>query len=52
MYEAGHLKLVSETTQRDGIGREVGVGFRRGGHMYTRGQLMLMYGKNHHHSVK
>ena len=27
--------------QRDGMGREVGGGFR----MYTRGRFMLMYGK-------
>ena len=52
MYDAGHPKPVSETTQRDKIGREVGVGFRVGGHMYTCGQFMLMYGKNHHHIVK
>ena len=31
MHEAGHSKLVSGTTQRDGVGREVGGGFRMGG---------------------
>ena len=33
-------------TQRDGMGREVGRGFRMGNtYMYTRGGFMLMYGK-------
>ena len=41
-------------TQRDGMGREVGGGFRIGNtctpvvdweHVYTRGGFMLMYGK-------
>lgn len=41
----------SGTTQRDGVGREVGRGFRMGGHMCTRGWFMLMYGKNHHNVV-
>ena len=31
-------------TQRDGMGREVGGGFRIG-NMYTRGRFMLIYGK-------
>jgi len=31
-------------TQRDGMGREVGGGFRMG-NMYTPGRFMLMYGK-------
>ena len=36
------------TTQRDGMGREVGWG----GHMHTRSWSMSMYGKNHHNIVK
>ena len=32
-------------TQRDGMGREVGGGFRRWEHVYTHGRCMLMYGK-------
>ena len=36
------------TTQRDGMGR----GLWDGGHMYTRGWFMSMYGKNHHNIVK
>ena len=31
-------------TQNDGMGREVG-GVQDGGHMYTRGESMSMYGK-------
>ena len=31
---------------------EVGGGFGTGGHMYTHGWLMSMYGKNHHNIVK
>ena len=37
MHEAGHSKLVSGTTQGDGLGREVGGGFRMGGQMCTHG---------------
>jgi len=36
-------------TQRDGMGREVGGGFRMGN---TRGGFMSMYGKNHYNIVK
>ena len=32
-------------TQRDGMGREVGGGFRMENHMYTHGGFMSMYGK-------
>ena len=37
---------------RDEMGREVGGGFRMGGHMYTHGGFMSTYGKNHHNIVK
>ena len=37
---------------RDGMGREVGEVVQDGGHMYTHGWLMSMYGKNHHNIVK
>ena len=33
------------TTQRDGIGRDVGREVQDGEGMYTRGGFMLMYGK-------
>ena len=32
-------------TQRDGMGRQVGVGVQDGEHMYTHDGFMLMYGK-------
>ena len=32
-------------TQRDGMGREVGVGGQDEEHVYIRGRFMLMYGK-------
>jgi len=32
-------------TQSDGTGREVGGGVQHGEHVYTRGRVMLMYGK-------
>jgi len=35
MHEAGHSKLVIWDNPRDGVGREVGWGFRMVGHMYT-----------------
>ena len=37
MNEAGHSVLVLRTTQRDGVGRDVGEGFRMVGHMHTHG---------------
>ena len=37
MHEAGHSKLVIWDNPRDGVGREVGWGFRMVGHMYTHG---------------
>ena len=51
----GTQSQCSGTTQQESGGVEVGGVFRteagRGGHMYTCGQLMLMYGKNHHNIV-
>ena len=52
VHEAGHPKPCSGRTQRDRVGREVGEGFRMGGHMYTCGQFMLMHDKNHPNIVK
>jgi hypothetical protein len=37
MHEQGTHSLCTDTTQRDGVGREVGGGFRMGGHMYPCG---------------
>ena len=42
----------SRTTQRDGVRKEFGGGFRMMRHMYTHGRFMSMYGKNHHNIVK
>ena len=42
----------SGTTQRDGVGKGEGEGSGWGGHMYTGGWFMLMYGKNHHNIIK
>ena len=47
VHEAGY----PGTTQRDMVGRKVGVGFRMGGHMYTHGWFISMYCKNHHNIV-
>ena len=46
------LKAGSGITQRDGLGKEVGAGFRMQGHMYTHGWFMSMCGKNHHSIAK
>ena len=48
----GTQSWCSGTTQRDGLGKEVGEGFRMGGRMCTHGWFMLMCGKNHHSIVK
>ena len=40
------------TTQRGGMGREVGGRVWEGQHMYTCGWFMSMYGQNHHNIVK
>ena len=40
----GTQSWCSGTTQRDGVGREVGEGFRMGGHMGTHGWFISMYG--------
>ena len=50
MYEAGH-PMVRENPEGQG-GEGSGSGFRMGGHVYTYGQFMLLYGKNHHDIVK
>ena len=42
----------SGTTQKDRMEREEGGGSGLGGHMYTSGRFLLMYGKNHHNMVK
>ena len=54
MHKARHSKsvLCSGAAQKDGVGREVRVELRMGGHIYTRGWFMLVYGKNHHNIVK
>ena len=41
MHDTGSWVWCTGMTQRDGIGREVGGGFR----MYTHGRFMVMYGK-------
>ena len=48
----GTQSQCSGTTQSDGVGREVGGGFRVRGHIYICGWLMLMYHKNDHNIVK
>ena len=37
MHETGTQSWYTGTTQRDGVGKEMGGGFRMGGHMYTHG---------------
>ena len=44
--------LCTGITLRDGMGREVGGWCRMGGHMYTHGWFMSIYGKNHYSIVK
>ena len=52
MHEAGHPKPVLWDNP-EGYGlKGDGGGSGWGGHMYTCGQFMLMYGKNHCNIVK
>ena len=52
MHETGHAKPVHWDTPDgwDGEGGEKK--FHDGGHVYTHGWFMSMYGKNHHNIVK
>jgi len=55
MHEAGHPKPVlwDNPVGWDGEGAGRGVqGGVQGGHMYTRGLFLLIYGKKHHNIVK
>ena len=52
MYEIGHSKLVHWDNPEGWDGEGGGRGIRDGGHMYTNGWFMSMYGKNHHNNVK
>ena len=45
MYDTGHPKLVLCDKL---VGRRWEEGSTERGHMYTCGQFMLIYGKNHH----
>ena len=47
----GTQSQCSGTTQRDGVGRDMGEGFRIGGHIYTHGWFISMYVGNHHNIV-
>ena len=56
MLKAGHSKQgtqsrCAETTQRDWVGEGGGRRVQDGGHMYTCGLFISVYGKNHHNFV-
>ena len=48
MHEAEHPKPVHCDNPEGWDGEGGGRGDRDGGHMYTHGGFMSMYGKNHH----
>ena len=53
MNETGHPKPVLWDNPEDWGGQGGGTGVQDCGvHIYTCGQFMLMYGKNHHNIVK
>ena len=52
MHGAGYSKLVLWDNAEGWGGEGGGRGVQDGGHMYTRGWFMSMYGKNHHNIVK
>ena len=52
MHETGHSKPVHWANPEVWDGEGAGSGVQDGGHMYTHGRFMPMYGKNHHKIVK
>ena len=52
MHEIGHSKPVNWDNPEGWDGKAGGRRVRDGGHMYTCGWFMSMYGKNHHNIVK
>ena len=52
MHETEYSKLVHWGNPERWDGERCVRGFWDGGHMYTRGLFMSMYGKNHHNTVK
>ena len=52
MNAAGHSELMHWDNPEGWGGEAGGRGFQDGGHMYTHGRFMSMYGKNHHNIVK
>ena len=52
MRETGHSKPVHWDNPVGWDGEGGGRGVQDGGHMYTHGWFMSMYGKNHHNIVK
>ena len=51
MHDAGYSRLVHWDDPEGWDGEGGGRRDQDGGHMYTRGWFMLMYGKNHHNIV-
>ena len=52
MHETGRSGLVHWDDPEGWGGEGGGRGVQDGGHMYTHGGFMLMYGKNHYNIVK
>ena len=51
-HETQYSKPVPWDTPEGWDGEEGGKGFQDGGHMYTHGWFMSLYGKNHYNIVK
>ena len=52
IHEIGHSMPVHWDNPEGGDGEGGGREVQDGGHMYTHGSFMSMYGKNHHNIVK
>ena len=52
MHETGHSEPVHWANLEGWDGEGGGKGVQDGGHMYTHGGIMSMYGKNHYNLVK
>ena len=52
LYGSGNSNRDSVSTQRDGMGREIGGRFKRQGYLYTYGSFMFRFDRKQQNSIK